>query len=554
MPPISVSPMVTNVTATMSQVIPAVAQQVLGQQTVLVNTLPTPFVIQPGVTMTMEGMTVGQNMQLPHIVTGNLIQQQLDGGEARRAPALLSPDTKKKGKKRKLPSQTVAGMLHIAAQQNSGGVVVNQQGFPQQIQMTHSPQGLTTTPVMQALTIVPSKTGGPPQIVMNGQTQQIITNSQPTQQINLLQPVGLINGTTGVVQNIPIQQFIVPNIGGSMVMNADGTATILQDTTNLGMQLQIQNVNGQNVLTPIQSNNMFNGGQNILATGPAGMVIRAPTSQGKIIQQQHSPGAQFLSPNGGQFVVNGAQFSGQLSPLVASVSPSQQVTFNTSPQHLRSNNQIQANQQEFIQVNGQMGQTLMVPCTPQVAPSPSSNQQQQNTTFVQQNTTIVQQQTTMVANQQQLQNFQQHQNNQHEQEQQNFLFTDKGQMHALIVQQQHQQHRNNNLQDDLHYRQSVSTQTAVNQNSQAVTCQTSTLSAGSPPDTTTLSPVASVDQSPPAVADTTTHTGGSTDDGLSPAPSNCSATCEINVPGRPGSRTMVCLVRKGHKGIKLKIN
>ncbi|KAL1505662.1 hypothetical protein ABEB36_005172 [Hypothenemus hampei] len=530
MPPVSVSPMVTNVTAAVSQVIPAVAQQVLGQQTVLVNTLPTPFVIQPGVTMTMDGMTVGQNMQIPQIVTGNVIQQQIQvENDNRRGPTLLSPETKKKGKKRKLPSQTVGGMLHIAAQQNSG-VMVNQSGFPQQIQMTHSPQGITTTPVMQALTIVPSKTGGPPQIVMNGQatnlgTQQIITNSQPAQQINLLQPVSLLNGTTGVVQNIPIQQFIVPNIGSSMVMNADGTATILQDTSNLGMQLQIQNVNGQNVLTPIQNNNVFNGGQSILAAGPAGMVIRAPTSQGKIVQQ-HSPGAQFLSPNGSQFVVNGAQFSGQLSPLVASVSPSQQVTFNTSPQQIRSNNQMQsAGQQEFIQVNGQ---TLMVPCTPQssniVASSSSS---QQNTTFVQQNTTIVQQQTTMVANNQHLQNMQQPRSTSLSLEQQNL-----NQMQALLVQQ-----RNSNSMDDLNYRQSVSTQTAVNQNSQSVTtntfCQTSTLSASSPPDTTTLSPIASGGQSPPT-ADTTTHSG-STDDGLSPAPSSCS---EVNFPGRPGSRTM----------------
>lgn len=350
MPPISVSPMITNVTASVTQVIPAVAQQVLGQQTVLVNALPAPFVLQPGVTMTMDGMTVGQNMQIPQLVTGNVIQQQIqiDGSDPRRVPALLSPEARKKGKKRKLP-QTVASMLHIAAQQNSG-VVMSQQGFPQQIQMAHSPQGITTGPVMQALTIVPSKAGGPPQIVMNGQamanaghigTQPLITTSQPAQQINLLQPVNLLNGATGMVQNFPtIQQFIVPNLGG-MVMNADGTATILQDTSNIGMQLQLQNVNGQNVLTPVQSNSVFNNGQSILAAGPAGMVIRAPsTPQGKIIQQQHSPGAQFLSPNGGQFVVNGAQFSGQLSPLVANVSPTQQVTFGTAPaQTIRPNGQ-----------------------------------------------------------------------------------------------------------------------------------------------------------------------------------------------------------------------
>ncbi|KAJ8961744.1 hypothetical protein NQ318_021344, partial [Aromia moschata] len=579
MPPISVSPMVTNVTASVTQVIPAVAQQVLGQQTVLVNALPAPFVLQPGVTMTMDGMTVGQNMQIPQLVAGNVIQQQIqidNSGDPRRAPSLLSPETKKKNKKRKMSSQTVASMLHIAAQQNSGVVAMSQQGFPQQIQMAHSPQGIATGPVMQALTIVPSKGGGPPQIVMNGQamananlgTQQIITNSQPAQQINLLQPVNLINGTTGVVQNFPaIQQFIVPNLGG-MVVNPDGTATILQDTSNLGMQLQIQNVNGQNVLTPVQNNGMFNGGQSILAAGPAGMVIRAPTSQGKIIQQQqqHSPGAaQFLSPNGGQFVVNGAQFGGQLSPLVASVSPSQQVTFSTSPQQqIRSNNSMQPAQQEYIQMNGQMGQTLMVPCAPAANIAVSSSNQQ-NTTFVQQNTTIVQQQTTMVANNQQLQNFQQQNNGGQQQQQQqqqqqnqagnmartatlnldqqqNYYISsnDNKQMQAVVVQQQ----RESPLPQSSapHYRQSVSTQTAVNQNAQSVTtntfCQTSAVSAGSPPDTTTLSPLASGGQSPPT-ADTTTHSG-STDDGLSPAPSNCSAGCSdaVNVQTRPQSSTM----------------
>lgn len=342
------------------------------------------------------------------------------------------------------------------------------------------------------------------------------------------------------MQNFPtIQQFIVPNLGG-MVMNPDGTATILQDTSNIGMQLQLQNVNGQNVLTPVQNNGMFNGGQSILAASPAGMVIRTPsTSQGKIIQQQqHSPGAQFLSPNGGQFVVNGAQFSGQLSPLVASVSPSQQVTFSTSTPQIRPTQQPQ---QEYIQC-GQMGQTLMVPCTPATNIAVSSSNQQ-NTTFVQQNTTIVQQQTTMVSNnQQQLQNFptannQQQQNNVGRTTtlnvDQNFIISsnDNKQMQALLVQRESSQNN---------YKQSVSTQTAVNQNAHAVTtntfCQTSTLSAGSPPDTTTHSPMASGGQSPPT-ADTTTHSG-STDDGLSPAPSNCSAMCD-SVMGRQTSCTMV---------------
>ncbi|KAF5276836.1 hypothetical protein FQA39_LY06388 [Lamprigera yunnana] len=533
MPPISVSPMVTNVTAAVTQVIPAVAQQVLGQQTVLVNALPTPFMLQPGVTMTMDGMAVAPNVQIPHLVAGNVIQPQLqvDASEANkvltRTTAILSPEAKKKGKKRKLPSQTIASMLQYASQQNSG-VVMSQPSFQQQIQMAHSPQNLASGPVMQALTIVPGKTGGPTQIVMNGQTvgnagqfgtQQLIANSNQTQQINLLQPVNLINGTTGMVQNFPtIQQFIVPNLGG-MVMNADGTATLLQDTSNLGMHLQLQNVNGQNVLTPIQNNNVFGGGQGILAAGPAGMVIRTPNaSQGKLIQQQHSPGAQFLSPNGNQFVVNGAQFNGQLSPLIANVNPTQ-VTFSAPPQSLRSNGAVPQAQPEFIQC-GQVGQTLVVP-TGNITVSTSN---QQNTTFVQQNTTIVQQQTTMVSNNQHMKNLQaSNSNNQNVASRTTTLNVDQNlilnanenrSLQAVLMQGQGSQ------MSAAAYRHSVSTQTAVNQNNQAVTtntfCQTSA-SAGSPPDTTTHSPLAQDSHRPPT-ADTTTHMEN-TEDGLSPAPS-----------------------------------
>lgn len=256
------------------------------------------------------------------------------------------------------------------------------------------------------------------------------------------------------------------------------------------------------------------GGQSILAAGPAGMVIRSPgNSQGKIIQQQHSPGAQFLSPNGNQFVVNGAQFNGQLSPLVASVSPqSQQVT-------VRPANAVQ-HTQEFIQMGGQMGQTLMVPCTPsqtQIAASSSaagaSGQQQQNTTFVQQNTTIVQQQTTMLSNNhQQIQNFQNEANGSNSASttttlnvDQNFIVND----HEKQLMQQQQHNMNAAL---LMQRHSVSTQTQVGQGPTVST--TVNAGAGSPPDTTTHSPLASG-------ADTTTH------EGTSPSPPAVRDHCHI---------------------------
>lgn len=143
---------------------------------------------------------------------------------------------KKVYKKRKGNTQTVASMLHIASasSQPNGMLMQSQQNFQQNFQT----QSLGGAPMLQALTIVPGKGGAPAQLVMNGQPhqahfntqQQIIANAQPAQQINLLQPVNLLNGTTGMVQNFPtIQQFIVPGLG-SMVMSADGTATLLQDT------------------------------------------------------------------------------------------------------------------------------------------------------------------------------------------------------------------------------------------------------------------------------------------------------------------------------------
>lgn len=248
--------------------------------------------------------------------------------------------------------------------------------------------------MLQALTIVPGKSGTPAHIVMNGQgnannygPQQIITNTSPSQQINLLQPVNLINNASSVMQNFPtFQQFIVPNIGG-MVMTADGTAIIQDNSPGMPMQLQLQAVNGQNVLTPVQNSGMFTTGTN------GGVVIRAQNQQGKMIQSQHSPGAQFLSPNS-QVMMNSPNFNGQLSPLLANLSPTN-VSFNTGPQVRTAN--VQA--QEYIQTNHQAGQTLMVPLSPKrVSMASSTNARSANSTFVHQNTTIVQQQTTLVAN------------------------------------------------------------------------------------------------------------------------------------------------------------
>ncbi|XP_049869876.1 uncharacterized protein LOC126369485 isoform X2 [Pectinophora gossypiella] len=414
MSPMQGSNVGTHVTTSVTQVMPAVGgvQPMVNQSTVVVNALPAPFVIQPPM-MAVDGQVVQQNTILPQIVTGvvsgqspnDTTHRQIDVKNSQsfvQGVAMLSPESlKKRSKKKKGQTANITNVLQITApQQNPNNIMVHSspqnnsspQFSPRGFQLSPN-NNISPTPMLQALTIVPGKSGTPAHIVMNGQgntnnfgSQQIITNTSPSQQINLLQPVNLINNASGVVPNFPsFQQFIVPNLGG-MVMTADGTAIIQDNSTGMPMQLQLQTVNGQNVLTPVQNPGVFAAGAN------GGVVIRAQNQQGKIIQSQHSPGAQFLSPNS-QVMMNSPNFNGQLSPLLANLSPTN-VTFNTSPHQVRSSN-VQT--QEFIQTN-QMGQTLMVPLSPKQVSLASATNSRNNSTFVQQNTTIVQQQTTLVSN------------------------------------------------------------------------------------------------------------------------------------------------------------
>ncbi|XP_025418756.1 protein split ends-like isoform X1 [Sipha flava] len=276
-------------TPSTSQVLSTVQQQV--QPTVLVNTLQgtqSTLLLQPGNVMTVDQVQVPQLA----VATGSIDNS---GSFSPRGSNLLSPpDSKRKtnsSKKRKSPQ--------ISPNQNNSSVLLQpqQQNFNQ--------------PVVQTL-ILPNKT------TQYG-NQQLITN--------MIQPVSLVH-------NLPaIQQFIVPaNLGG--VVMADNT--ILQDAVQL------------NVISPFSNN-----GQNIL---PTGMVLRTPQSQQRPQQSN-------------QFIVNSV---GQLSPILASLSPNQ-------PQNQNRNQQ----QNDYIHV---------VPC--------SIQQNQENTTVVQQNTTIVQQQMTMVSGQQ----------------------------------------------------------------------------------------------------------------------------------------------------------
>lgn len=272
-----------------SQVLPSSVQQQV-QPTVLVNTLQgaqSTLLLQPGNVMTVDQIRVPQLA----VATGNIDN---NGAFSPKGLNLLSPpDSKRKttsSKKRKSPQ--------ISPNQNSSVLLQPQQQNYNQ-------------PVVQTL-ILPNKTA-------QYGNQQLITN--------VIQPVSLVH-------NLPaIQQFIVPaNLGG--VVMADNT--ILQDAVQL------------NVISPFS-----NTGQNIM---PAGMVLR--TSQTQQRPQQSN-----------QFIVNSV---GQLSPIVASLSPNQ-------PQNQSRNQQ----QNDYLHV---------VPC--------SIQQNQENTTVVQQNTTIVQQQMTMLSGQQ----------------------------------------------------------------------------------------------------------------------------------------------------------
>ncbi|XP_025206369.1 probable serine/threonine-protein kinase cdc7 [Melanaphis sacchari] len=270
-----------------SQVLSTVQQQ----PTVLVNTLQggqSTLLLQPGNVMTVDQVQVPQLA----VATGNMDNS---GAFSPRGSNLLSPpDSKRKtinSKKRKSPQ--------ISPNQNNSSVLLQ----PQQQNYNQ--------PVVQTL-ILPNKTN-------QYGNQQLITN--------VIQPVSLVH-------NLPaIQQFIVPaNLGG--VVMADNS--LLQDAVQL------------NVITPFS-----NTGQNIL---PTGMVLRTPQTQPR-------------SQQSNQFIVNSV---GQLSPILANLSPNQSQNQNRNQQ-----------QNDYIHV---------VPC--------SIQQNQENTTVVQQNTTIVQQQMTMVSGQQ----------------------------------------------------------------------------------------------------------------------------------------------------------
>ncbi|KAI5723617.1 hypothetical protein M8J76_008787 [Diaphorina citri] len=352
----SSSSLMTNVTGAISQVIPSLGinQQVLGQPTVLVNTLQAPLLFQPNI-MTVDNLN---SVQIPHLTVSNPMSSDSGAFSPRSSQGMISPESAKRkalkaNKQRKVSPQKLTSMLLTPQQGSSSGtgtvVVQPQQSFAQ--------------PMLQTL-ILPNKG--------NFNNQLIATAIQP---LNL-------------VQQFPtIQQFLVPaGLGGMAVMSQDGTATLLQDAVQL------------NVLTPVQTSGMF-GGQSIL-TSPNSMVIRSPNAGGNARPNTSAAQGQFITTNSqNQLIVNNpftSQLQGQLSPIITNLSPNNQQISFTSPTSQRQT------QQEYIQC----GQTL-IPITSQQSNNTSTASNNQNTTVLQQNALIQQQMSLLQqANQEQTsQNF-----------------------------------------------------------------------------------------------------------------------------------------------------
>lgn len=335
----SSSSLVTNVTGAISQVIPSLGmnQQVLGQPTVLVNTLQAPLLFQPNI-MTMDNINT---VQIPQLTVSSPVGSDSSGAYSPRSQGMISPESSKRkalkaNKNRKGSPQKVTSMILTPQQGNSAGtstvVMQPQQNFAQ--------------PMLQTL-ILPNK---------GNFNNQLITTA--------LQPLN-------VLQQFPtIQQFLVPaGLGGMAVMSQDGTATLLQDTVQL------------NVLTPMQASGVF-GGHSILPNSNS-VVIRAPNTSGTGRPNGNPAQGQFITTNSqNQLIINNPfanQLQSQLSPIITNLSPNNQQISFASPTSQRQT-------QEYIQC----GQTL-IPITSQQSNNVSQASSNQNASMLQQNTLLQQQ-------------------------------------------------------------------------------------------------------------------------------------------------------------------
>lgn len=237
---------IQNSSSNMSQQI--ITQQPNGQ-TVVLNTLPNGMIVQQPV----EGQIVNRIIQDG---SGNIIQH------ANRSEMMLSPDSKRKAKKRKstttpqgLSPQGQTLQLSPTIQHSSSHTATQSQPSSMlhvnAISPQYQSQNFQLSPGLSGLTIVPK-----------GQTTQ---TAQPQQQIlvqngqTIIQPLGLLG-----------QQLLVP---AGLVITPDSNLVQIQNLGQMG-----------NIITP------------------QGMVIRAQSPQQK----------QFLSPSTGQYIVSN---NGQVSPM-----------------------------------------------------------------------------------------------------------------------------------------------------------------------------------------------------------------------------------------------
>lgn len=217
-------------------------QQLVSQQTVVLNTVPNSYVLQP------NSQVVTQIVNNQEIIHQN--QPQI----------MLSPSdiSKRKAKKRKNSTSSSPSITPTSLSPQSP---IHSQQHQQIVQIQTAPQYTTQ---QQSFQMSP----GIPGIVLNKNGSQ---NSQPTQQ----QFITLQNG-----------QLVQPvNLIGQQVLLQTGLMMAPQPDTHL---LQIQNVNHNIITTP--------QGVVLRAQSPQNKAFLSPNAGGSSVQQ----GQQFIVGNNGQ--------------------------------------------------------------------------------------------------------------------------------------------------------------------------------------------------------------------------------------------------------------
>jgi hypothetical protein len=136
---------------------------------------------------------------------------------------------------------------------------------------------------------------------LNG-TQISLNPNQNSSQVNVIQPVNLFanNGPSTVIQNIPIQQIIqngtilaMPNLPGVNMMNPMVDGNGLSQDSSLPMQLQMQNINSSNLISPIP---VDQSSPNSLALKTSTTRLQVTSSTQSVIQDEPSSPSSSLTP------------------------------------------------------------------------------------------------------------------------------------------------------------------------------------------------------------------------------------------------------------------